>query len=296
MLAIPALLPTIVAATLLLQAPALSPGSMETEFEAPRRPANTADFAPGTSALDAWAALRDAEGRSYSLAGAGLRSFSARVNSPQIEALADSLSAVPGRELDFVLWWAAPDLRRVTLKGSRGELSPEVEQRLVGLVEPLLELLVPVSPAHQLRSHAFVFVETPAIMSSRRVVEARARTPDDPRRLARFTINEQGLVVRQETETSTGETSDYHYAHVERDGLQLLVGVTGRHRGSRVDLTIHWSRTPGQLPLPTRVTARQLDALGRPEGALGEIEYRLSEPRVDEPTPDWVGQPLNPRR
>lgn len=288
--------PTAVLLALALQGPVLNSGSLETEFEAPRRPAGGADFAQGTSALDAWAALRDAEARTYSLPGAGFRSFSARVGSPQIAAIADSMSSIPGRNLSFALWWQAPDLRRITLSGAQGELSLEIEQRLVGLVEPLLELLVPVSPTHRLRSHAFVFVETPASISSRRVIEARARTPDDPRRLARFTIGEQGLIVRQETETDEGDVSDYHYAHVEREGRFLLVGVTGTHRGTRVDLTIHWSREPDQLPVPTRVTARQLDALGRPEGPLGEIEYLISDQRIDEPVPSWVGQALNPRR
>jgi len=282
------LLPLILALTPALQTPTLGEGSLETDFDAGRKPAAVADFAPGTSALDAWAALRDAESRSYSIPGSGLRTFSARVSSPQIEAIADSLSSVRGRELDFGIWWEAPDRRRVTLNGARGELSPEIEQRLAGLVEPLLELLFPESSTHRLRSHAFVFVETRAVSGSRRVVEARARDLDDPRRLARFTIDEQGLIVRQETETATEETSDYHFAHVVRDGRNLLVGVTGEHRGTRVDLTIHWSRTAGALPMPSRVTARQLDALGRPEGALGEIEYLLSDQRLDEPVPGWV--------
>lgn len=270
--------------------------SLETEFEPPPRSAAPAeDFAPGASALDAWAELRDAEERVFSLTGAGLSSFHARLRSPQVESLADTLSSVPGEELRFALWWKAPDRRRITLSGTRGELSPETGQRLAGLFEPLLELLVPESQTHRLRSHAFVFVETPAGLSSRRVVEARARTPDDPRRLARFTIDERGLVVRQETETSSGDVSDYHYAHVERDGRYLLVGVTGTHRGSRVDLTVHWGGPVEGLPVPTRVTARQLDVLGRPQGALGEVEYRLSEQSVNEPVPDWVFLPHSVR-
>ena len=68
------------------------------------------------------------------------------------------------------------------------------------------------------------------------------------------------------------------------------------HRGSRVDLTIHWGAEVEGLPVPTRVTARQLDEQGRAVGPLGEVEYFFSDQRIDEPIPEWVGTPRTPRR
>lgn len=273
---------------LLLQAP-----SFEPQLEpAPGQPP------PGASALDAWAALAEAEEKGYSLPGTGLRSFAARVTSPQLEQLARERSDLEPSELRFVLWWEAPDRRRVTLAGARGRLERGLVDALTGLVMPLHELLLPVPPTKRLRGHAFVFAEPPG-PDGRAVVEARARNPDDPRRLARFTIGADGLILSESSETADGDRSEYHHAWRRSGGHDLLVGVTGLHRGRRVDLTIEWGALPDGRPVPTRVTMRQLDGLGEPKGPIAQIEYRISGHRLDEPLPEWVwltASPASPRR
>ena len=261
-------------------------GVGEPRFEPALEPA-TGALGPGASALDAWAALADADERAYSLPGTGLRSFAARVRSPELSRLAAERSDVDPAELQFVLWWESPDRRRVTLSGARGEMEAGLVDALSGLVQPLHELLLPVPPSQRLRGHAFLFVEGPE-PTGRAVIEARARNPDDPRRLARFTIGESGLVVREWSATAEGEESDYHYAYRRVQGHEVLVGVTGLHRGHRVDLTIDWGSEVDGLLVPTRVTMRQLDGLGELEGPLAEIEYRISGHRLDERLPDWV--------
>jgi hypothetical protein len=248
------------------------------------------DLSTGASALDAWAALRDAEERTWRVRGPGIHSFACRVRSPQLARLADGLSSVPGGELTFALWWQAPDRRDVTLSGARGELSPEAASSLTSLVEPLHDLLLADRPTERLRGHVFVFVEEPSADTARRVIEARAASPDDPRRRARYMLDAEGLIVGERTETAEGERSEYVYVHERRAGRHLLVGATGIHRGVRVDLTIDWGLELDGRPLPTRVTVRRLDALGRPVEPLGEIEYRLSGHRLNEELPGWLFQ------
>lgn len=242
-------------------------------------PASAPAAGAGASALDAWAAYRQAESKCYRLAADRVTSFQCRVRSPFVEKLADPGGPLEGRDIVVMLRWTAPDAPVVRLESGTEGLAEDERDRVQMLFAPLHELVLPVPPSQRLAKHEFRFVATDEDdASGETVIEARARDPQDPRRRARFTLGADGLVRRELGETKEGQVSVFEYAYGTAAGRTVMTACTGTWRGQPIAIEMEWGATVASRPVPTRVVVRQLDAAGAPlPGLLGEMEFRLSD-------------------
>ena len=243
-------------------------------------PAPAAPLPPGSSALDAWGAWREAEGRTYRLAEDGVRRFSCDVESSLVSLLSGPGGPLEGDPPRIRLWWRMGEVR-ATLEGG-SKLDPDTRGRLAGLIEPISEMILPYRPSRGLVSHVFRFLpgDTWARVGEK-AIEATARRPgDDPAR-AIIAIGPDGLVARERIERADGSVSEFEYEHVLRNNRYLLKSAHGTFRGMQVSVQLEWELEVARRPLPTRLQVEQRDENGPLPDGLATQVFRFTHHQVN---------------
>ena len=231
--------------------------------------------AASESALDALAALRDAEARTYRLPADGVMRFSCRISSPYVAKLWESGGPLEGNPQVFTLWWISPSSSRVIADGEKA-VEPVLLASILALFRAVPEAFLAPPASASLRGKTVTFgVGGPGEV----VVEATARSAADDVELARYTIGSDGLVRREQVRRRDGGASDLRFEHERVAGRTVVTRSHGSWRGVEVDLRLTWSPSVSGRPVPTHLVVTQRDAASGLQlpGALGEMIYELSD-------------------
>lgn len=242
----------------------------------PLRPAGQG----GAGGEDARAAFVAAEARTYHLAADGISRFACRVTSPVVARLTEAGGRHEGGELSFTLWWESSGRTGVAVDAKGVELSREERDELVGFFSSVHQLVLPWPSSVRLSRHAWRWARS--AVPGEVLVEAVAVDAEDERRLARFTVGANGLVVKEHSETRAGEVSDLRYRHVASGPRWLVAGCDGTFRGKHVSVDLEWGAEVSGRPVPTRLVVRQheVTGVGAPR-LVDEVEFILSGHRFD---------------
>ena len=230
----------------------------------------------GASALDAWAAYRDAEDRTYRLAEDGVHRFSCRVGGPFVQNLSHPGGPLAGTSARVLLGWRDGSVR-VSLDGA--EAPPELVDSIANLVEPLRELILPYRPSRGLTAHVFRFIAAdPFLQPGESGIEATARDTGAPIARLVAAVGDDGLVHGEWIRRADGSVAQYRYRLSPLRGRQVMTGCEGFVGGRHVTVDIEWDAVADDRPLPTRVEVSR-DAPGSDE--RDSALFTLSEHAVN---------------